>query len=214
MRVSEEDMKHKIALIIVVLLSAAFARAQSDAGDIQPILSQQLQSPKVVTFQLQQFLMQRVPKLPTPSSSEQWTAETQRIRRHLLDNVIFHGWPSQWVNSPPEFEDEGTVVSGKGYQLHKLRYEIVPGFYVPALLYEPAHLSGKAPAVLNVMGHFIELGNTEEFEQKFCINQALRGIIVLNPDWLGMGQLNVPENDHWFAAHLDLVGMNGVGLFI
>lgn len=206
-------MKSTVALLFVVSMVAPLARPQAVPDDIQPILSQQLQSPKVVTFQLQQFLMQRVPKLQAPSSAAAWTAEAQQIRRSILDGVIFHGWPSDWVNSPPRVEDEGTMVSGKGYQLHKLRYEIVPGFYIPALLYEPAHLSGKAPAVLNVMGHFGELGNTVEFEQKFCINQALRGIIALNPDWLGMGQLNVPGNEHWYAAHLDLVGMNGVGLF-
>ena len=28
-----------------------------------------------------------------------------------------------------------------------------------------------------------------------------------------MGELNVKGNDHWFGAHLDLVGTNGVGLF-
>ncbi len=178
-----------------------------------PILSQRLQPSKVVTFQLQQFLMQRVPKLQVPSSAEEWTAEAQRVRQHVLDDVIFHGWPRYWVNSPPRFEDEGTIPSGKGYQLHKLRYEIVPGFYTTALLYEPDPLRGRVPAVLDVMGHFPIQGNKIEFEQKFCINQALKGMIALNPEWLGMGELNAPGNAHWFAAHLDLVGMNGVGLF-
>ncbi len=63
------------------------------------------------------------------------------------------------------------------------------------------------------MGPILPQGNTVEFEQKLCINQALRGIVALNPDWLGTGELNVEGNDHWFAAHLDLVGMNGVGVF-
>ena len=38
-------------------------------------------------------------------------------------------------------------------------------------------------------------------------------MIALNLDWIGMGELNVKGNEHWFAAHLDLVGANGVGLF-
>ncbi|HEX5481767.1 MAG TPA: hypothetical protein VFZ08_03990 [Terriglobia bacterium] len=208
-------MKSKalLLILIVIALSGTLARAQTDADDIEPILKQQLQSPKVVTFQLQQFLQQRVPKLQVPSSAEAWTAEAQQIRRRILQDVVFHGWPSGWINSPPHFEDEGTIASGHGYELHKLRYEVVPGFYAAALLYEPDHLSGKAPAVLNVMGHFGELGNTVEFEQKFCINQALRGVIALNPDWFGMGEMNVPGNEHWFSAHLDLVGLNGLGLF-
>jgi cephalosporin-C deacetylase-like acetyl esterase len=97
--------------------------------------------------------------------------------------------------------------------LRKLRYEIVPGFYTTALLYEPQPLRGRVPAVLDVMGHFTELGNKVEFEQKFCINQALKGMIAVNPEWIGMGEMNVPGNSHWLLSQLDLVGMNGVGLF-
>ena len=207
-------MKCELLLLFAVLLSATLARAQTDAEVSEPMLREQLQSPQVVTFQLQQFLMQKVPKLPTPSSAEQWTAEAQRIRRHLLDDVVFHGWPQEWVNSPPRFEDLGAVASGKGYQLHRLRYEIVPGFYCTALLYTPDPLHGRVPAVLNVMGHFTERGNKMEFEQKFCINQALKGMVVLNPDWIGMGELNQKYNTHWFDSQLDLVGLNGVGLVL
>jgi dienelactone hydrolase len=63
------------------------------------------------------------------------------------------------------------------------------------------------------MGHYDITGKAMEFEQKLCINQALRGMIALNPEWLGMGELHETENEHWFAGHLDLVGANGVGLF-
>jgi hypothetical protein len=120
--------------------------------------------------------MGKVPELTVPSSAEQWTAQEQRIRRHLLDDVVFHGWPQEWVNSPPRFEDLGPIPAGKGYQLRKLRYEIVPGFYCTALLYTPQHLQGRVPAVLNVMGHWGERGNKMEFQQQLCINQALKGM--------------------------------------
>jgi len=46
----------------------------------------------------------------------------------LLQEVVFHGWPDEWVNSPPKFEDIGVIETGQGYRLRKLRYEIVPGF--------------------------------------------------------------------------------------
>jgi hypothetical protein len=32
-------------------------------------------------------------------------------------------------------------------------------------------------------------------------------------EWLGFGELTHPENVHWYAGHLDLVGANGVGIF-
>jgi len=206
-------MKSKILLVLATLMSPAFLWAQADPTFVGPILSEQLQPPQVVTFQLQQFLLGKVPELPVPSTAEQWTAQAQRIRRHLLDDIIFHGWPQEWVNSAPRFEDLGPIPAGKGYTLRKLRYEIVPGFYCTALLYAPQPLSGRVPAVLNVMGHWEERGNKMAFQQKFCINQALKGMIVLNPEWVGMGELNQKPNEHWFASQLDLVGMNGVGLF-
>jgi dienelactone hydrolase len=176
-------------------------------------LKQSVQSPQVVTYQLQKYLMERAAQLPAPTSAEAWTAEARRIREHVLQDVVFHGWPQQWVSSPPKFEELGEIPSGPGYRRRKFRYEIVPGFYTTALLYEPRPLKGKAPGVLNVMGHFDTSGKAEGFQQSFCINQALRGIVSLNLEWLGMGESHRPENAHWFAAHLDLAGVNGVGLF-
>lgn len=202
----------KLLLVGIVLLAASLARSQSVPGDIKPILSQPLQSRHVVTFQLQQFLLQKAPKLPAATSASQWTAEAQKIRQHLLNDVIFHGWPRQWVDSPPQFQEVGSVPTGKGYRLLKLRYEIVPGFYTTALMYLPQPLKGRVPAVLDVMGHFAP-GHAMAFEQKLCINQALKGMIALSPEWLDMGELRVPGNDHWLASDLNLVGMNGVGLF-
>ena len=206
-------MKSHTLLVLAVLMSGVTLKAQADPEIVPPILNRQLQSPQLVTFQLQQFLQAKVPALVVPASAEKWTDEAQRVRRHLLDEVVFHGWPQDWVNSPPHFEDLGSLPAGKGYRLRKYRYEIVPGFYSTALLYEPENLQGRAPAVLDLMGHFEGAGNKEEFEQKMCINQALKGMIALNLEWIGMGELHTRFNEHWFASQLDLVGMNGVGLF-
>ena len=98
--------------------------------------------------------------------------EAARLRRHLLDDVVFHGWPDQWVKLLPRFEDAGVIEGGEGYKIRKLRYEIVPGFQSVALLYEPENLSGKVPAILNVNGHVGPPGKSVEYKQKRCINFA------------------------------------------
>ena len=195
-----------------VLIHGSSARAQSDAAQVTAILSQQLQPPEVVTFQLQAYLLEREPRLPAPPSAEEWTREAGQIRKRVLQDVIFHGWPREWVTSPPKFEDLGEIASAGGYRRRKLRYEIVPGFYSTAILYAPRKFNGKVPAVLDVMGHF-PAGKAMEFEQKLCVHQALGGMVALNLEWIGMGELRERENDHGFAAHLDLVGASGVGLF-
>ena len=45
-----------------------------------------------------------------------------------------------------------------------------------------------------------------------CINFALQGIIALELDWLGHGELSAEYDQHWYEGHLDLVGANGEGL--
>ncbi len=213
--VSRETTKRSVCprfLVVACLLAAGSAQAQSLPEQLAPILAQPIQSPDVTSYQLRQYAMKRVPALPTPANAQEWTAEAARIRRHLLDDVVFHGWPKEWVNSPPKFEAAG-VIEGKGYRIRKFRYEIVPGFQSAALLYEPEHLGTSVPAILNVNGHVGPVGKAVEYKQKRCINQALHGILSLNLEWLAFGELNHPQNLHDYAAHLDLAGMNGVGLF-
>ena len=206
-------MKRCLMLVGCLFLNAFFALGQSTQYQLGSILEEKLQAPDLVTFQLQEYLMRQAPKLPAPTSAARWTAESERLRQHLLDDVVYHGWPEAWVKSPPKFEDLGLIPAGKGYKVRKLRYEVVPGFYSTAILYEPETLNGKVPGVVNVMGHYGPIGKADESYQTLCINEALRGMMALNLEWLGMGELASKENEHWFGGHLDLVGANGVGLF-
>lgn len=193
------------------LLAAVPALPQANPKWLAPVLSEPIQSADVTAYQLKQYMMKRVPPLPVPKDARQWTAEAGRIRKHLLDDIVFHGWPREWVNSPPRFEAAG-VIEGKGYRIRKFRYEIVPGFQSVALLYEPTALAGRVPAILNVNGH-TRAGKAAEYKQKQSINFARQGMLALDLEWMQCGELDQRENYHGFGAHLDLVGMNGVGLF-
>ncbi len=207
-----------------VLAGAAFAGAPpalstpptSDAppsrGDLGTALTLRLQTEDVVEAEIREYLMKRVSPLPKPKGAAEWTAEQNRLRKHLLANVIFHGWPNEWVEAPPKFEDLGLLPSGKGYRLRKLRYEIVPGFVTTALLREPANPAAKCPATINVNGHDPG-GKAAKYEQKRCINNALQGMYALSLEWIGMGEMARPENDHWNGSHLNLVGASATGLF-
>ncbi len=188
--------------------------AQTDAGSVAAVLKAPLTTPDVVTNEIRHHLIAKVPGLPTPASAEAWTREAGRLRERMLKEIVFHGWPADWVNAPPHFEDLGLIPShDTGYRMRRLRYEIVPGFWSTAILYEPEHLSGKVPAMLNVNGHVGPLGKSVEYKQKRCIEEARMGMLALNLEWLAFGELSNPENEHWNAAHLDLAGANGVGLF-
>lgn len=188
------------------------ALGQMTPNAVQKLLDEPIQLPGVIAFQLQRYLIQRIPPLPVPKSAQEWEQQEAKIEKHILDDIAFHGWPRAWVDSPPDFQQAGVIESDKGYRIVKLRYEIVPGFDGYALLYEPSRIEGKAPAILNVIGHE-PMGNAAEYEQKRCINFAKRGIVALSLGWMGFGELDQAQNAHDFAADLDLVGSNALGLF-
>jgi dienelactone hydrolase len=198
-------------LLTLAVLTAPLG-AQTGAIYLRPILEDQILAPQVANFQLRQYILRRVAKPPAPTSAEQWTAESASLRKRLLNEVVFHGWPREWVEAPPKFEEVG-VIAGNGYRIRKLRYEIVPGMQSVALLYEPENLRGKAPAILNVNGHVGPPGKSVEYKQKRCITFARHGILALNLEWFAFGELNHNGNQHFFGHDLDLAGANGVGLF-
>jgi len=200
-------------LITAMFLAAAPAFGQADPEMLKDVLTGENLAPAVAEFQVRQYILGRIVPPPNPVSSDAWTTEANHIRQHVLRDVVFHGWPPDWVNSPPKFEEVGVIETGDGYKLRKLRYEIVPGFFSAAILYEPDHLEGKVPAILNVHGHVGPEGKAVEFKQKRCINYAKHGIMALNLEWFSYGELGNPENSHWNGAHLDLVGSNELGLF-
>ncbi len=194
-----------------LLLPIPSVFSQTTATSISEVLRQPLQNADVTAWQIRQYVVRQVPKLVVPARPEQWTAESKKLRRRTLETA-FHGWPKEWIDSPPVFHDLGEMHAGKGYRLHKFRYEIVPGFQATALLYVPEAAHGKLPVILDVNGHEPE-GKAMEYIQKRCVNQARHGVLALNLEWIGMGELAVPGNVHWDNSYLDFAGANGLGLF-
>ncbi len=197
-----------LALATLLLVPAV---AQTNAAGVRPILESKILPTDVATYQLRDYVVRRAVDPPQADSAAQWTKTEQQLREQMLNDVVFHGWPADWVHSQPKFEEVGTI-PGKGYRIRKLRYEIVPGFESVALLYEPEKVNGKAPGILNITGHG-DPGKAFEFKQKRCITQAQNGIYSLNLEWFFYGELNQEGNQHVFGAHLDLAGANGLGLF-
>ena len=206
---------HSIGFSLVAcFLFSVETFAQSAPADLQGVLGEEILAPSAALLQIKSFLLSRVASPPVATSQAQWTEEAQRLRRHLLQDVVFHGWPPEWVNSASKFEEVGIIETHQGYRLRKLRYEVVPGFQSVAILYEPEKLQGKVPAILNVNGHVGPEGKAVEYKQKRCINFAKHGIVALNLEWFAFGELRAEGNQHWYGAHLDLVGANALGIFL
>jgi hypothetical protein len=199
-------------LLFALIATGEFAKAQAIRDTVAPLLEKEVQPKAVSAYQLQRYLMQHLPKPAVPATAEQWSVEAQKLRKHILSDVVYHGWPQEWIDSAPRFEQTEVIETNHGYRVRKYRYEIVPGFASTAILYEPEPLNGRVPAILNLTGHE-PLGNLTEYEQKRCINFAKQGILALSLGWPGLGELGQQENNHDFAGQLDLVGSNSLGFF-
>ena len=176
---------------------------------MQRILHRKLIGPKAQR-QLLAFLGEHLPHFTPPTSAAAWRNQAPALRAQVLD-LFFRGHPAGLLAEQPQVHWGDRIETGAGYTIRKLRYEGYPGLWVPALLYEPDQLGEKAPAVLNPNGHHAG-GKAMDYKQARCINLAKRGMLALNTEFLGMGELRA-DVDHNRIGHLDLCGIAGIGVF-
>ena len=176
---------------------------------MQRALHRKLIGPKAQR-QLLAFLGEHLPHFTPPTSAAAWRKQIPTLRTQVLD-LFFRGHPAGLLAEQPQVHWGDRIETGAGYTIRKLRYEGYPGLWVPALLYEPDQLGEKAPAVLNPNGHHAG-GKAMDYKQARCINLAKRGMLALNTEFLGMGELRA-DVDHNRIGHLDLCGIAGIGVF-
>ncbi|MHB9024401.1 MAG: alpha/beta hydrolase family protein [Armatimonadota bacterium] len=160
--------------------------------------------------QVVQYLDKTMARLEPPTSAEEWFARAEEAREGLL-KLLLAGHPEGVLEEAPAVVWGETLETGAGYRVRKLRYEGYPGFWVPALLYEPTTPGDSLPGVLNPEGHH-PAGNALQDKQKRCINLAKRGMVALSVEFIGMGELGI-GNGHGRVYQMDICGVYGVGVF-
>lgn len=205
----------RLPLLALVLAGPALA---ADPSPVAELLKRPLLPADDVTLEVRDYLRPKVPRLIPPGSDKSpvktaadWEKESERLRQETLKKVVFRGEAANWQKAKTRVEWLDSI-PGEGYTLKKVRYEILPDFWIPALLYEPTKLEGKVPVSLAVNGHDGK-GKAADYKQTRCINMAKRGMIVLNVEWLGMGQLGTAGNRHAVMNQLDLCGSSGLAPF-
>src|SRR5262249_21256864 len=109
----------RTSIVIFSLSLASQTWAQGEASDIRELLKNEILSLAVAEFQVRQYIIQNTAPLPKiPATREQWNSSAARLRHHLLDDVVFHGWPKEWIESAPKFEDAGVIETNQGYRIH------------------------------------------------------------------------------------------------
>jgi hypothetical protein len=207
---------HPTPALLLALVASAVALtpvrpAADDPDALKTLLARPILTPRTTLTELQEFLDPRIPTLDPPATADEWKKESARLREEVLAKVVFRGEAAHWKAAKTRVEELETI-PGDGYRLKKLRYEVIPGLWVPALLYEPEKPAAKAPVMLAVNGHD-RAGKAAGYKQIRCVNLAKRGMIVLNTEWFGMGQLRAPGNEHGAMNQLDLCGTSGLSVF-
>jgi dienelactone hydrolase len=204
-------MQNTATVGMMFLWLATCAIADNASEPIVAALSKPVLDPNSVIGELQTYCS-RMPPFPMARTPDEWQGYADRIRQQVLDRVVFRGEAARWRDAQTHVEWFDTIDGGPGYRIRKLRYEALPGLWIPALLYVPEKLEGKVPVVMNVNGHDGN-GKAAVYKQIRCINLAKRGMIVLNPEWLGMGQLREDGFRHSRMNQLDLCGTSGLAPF-
>lgn len=207
-------------LTFAFLLAATVATSQSPAPKPQPVptdldllLQHPILSQKQSTLEAQAYCEPKVPRMPQVKSLDEWQTFADRTRRDVLDKIVFRGaLAKQWRDAKTKVEWLDTIDGGPGYHIKTLRYEALPGLWIPALLYQPDKTAEKMPIHLAVNGHDAN-GKAAPYKQIRCINLAKRGIVCLNVEWLGMGQLRLDGFVHGRMNQLDLCGVSGLSPF-
>jgi cephalosporin-C deacetylase-like acetyl esterase len=115
------------------------------------------------------------------NSAQDWLKRQEIVREKLIESIGL--LPGKTPLNP--------VITGiirqDGFRIEKVIFESFPGFYVTGCLYVPEKLKGKAPAVLNVIGHNQEAFRADLY-QVVIYNLVKRGIIVFAIDPPGQGE--------------------------
>ncbi len=199
-------------LAVTVALGAALAGQRGVRAD-DPKIAEALARPVLEAGSTLQdvtvYCEERIPRMPAIDDAEAWKRRSDELRADVLDRVVFRGEAAAWRDDKGRVERVGTIPGGPGYSIAKIRYEALPDLWIPALLYEPIRIDGRVPVVLNVNGHD-PLGKAADYKQIRCINLAKRGMVALNVEWFGMGQLKGDGYQHPMINAIDLCGTSGV----
>src|SRR5688500_8471907 len=132
-------------LLLLVIIAAASPLRSQEGDWVRSVLARPILRADEALTDVRDYCEARVPRMPALRSRAEWERYAARMRARTLDRVVFRGEAARWRKARCRVEWLGTMEGGPGYRIRKLRFESVPGLWVPALLYEPERLTGKVP---------------------------------------------------------------------
>jgi dienelactone hydrolase len=198
--------------LVLAFVCGGILQAAEENEKLVGLLEREVTGIVLPEAEAKRYCEARIPRMPKIESAELWKKEAERLRGEVLAKVVFVGEATKWRDAKTKVEWQETIEGGPGYRIRKLRYEALPGLWIPALLYEPEKLSGKVPAIVNFHGHG-HAGNSGRTKQLRCINLAKRGMLAISLGWVGTGQLRTDSYRHSRLGQLNMCGTSGLAVF-
>ena len=179
----------RIFILFFVLLTATNVTAQQDEQkenlnvfhDLFKWNNSGSFSVHFLANQTEQYYNARSEQIAKLKTKSDWQKRQQTVRKKL--DELLGKFPPKGPLAP----EVTSVVKKDGYRIEKIIYQPTPGYYETGCLYIPDNLKGKAPAILNVIGHD-QISFREQYYQVIITNLLKKGMIVFAIDPLGQGE--------------------------
>jgi dienelactone hydrolase len=161
-------------LPLVLSLGANLAAQSLEKWLVEPVLPEDTR-----TSQMYAYVDAHIPPLPRFHSVTEWENYKAQLRPRILHLL---GIDDILAKHTLKVIRRG-LLDGDGYSIEKINYESYPGMYVPAVVYIPKGLTGKAPAMISISGHNYCESKASRDVQAINYNLVRRGFIVLAYDY-------------------------------
>jgi hypothetical protein len=132
------------------------------------------------------YVDRNLPPIALPGTRAAWETRRLQLRNEILQSV---GLEDLDRRGPARWSSRGRI-DRDDYTIEKILYESYPGMMVPALVYVPKNLNGRAPAIVGISGHNYCEGKAVLHVQSRSVNLARRGVITMAYDYIGTFERN------------------------
>jgi dienelactone hydrolase len=136
---------------------------------------------RLLVAEARERLRERAAAVARLQTAAQWRERQGTVRR-ALDEIV-GPFPER---TPLNARITG-VVQKRGYRIEKLVFEAQPRYYVTGCVFVPDGLQGRAPAILNAIGH-TDIAFRGHLYQQMILNLVAKGFVVLAYDPAGQGE--------------------------
>ncbi len=174
-----------MVLLLAAVMNAGSLRGQNEDLSVLSRWIEWSDAPNLLRSHLNraafELLGKRRAKIASLQTADDWRSRQAEVRNIL--NRIVGPFPDR---TPLKARVMGTVQKDR-FRIEKIVFESQPEFYVTGCLFIPQNLQGKAPTILNVIGHTGIAFRSASY-QRLILNLVRKGFIVFAMDPIGQGE--------------------------